>query len=69
MRNAINPNSLEVLKQSLRDLEALKLIGPSDLDILDMRRDLKQRIAALEAQQEQSRSYEMAANAEPSFSS
>jgi len=61
MRDVMNANSLEALKQSLRDSEALKLIGPSDLDILDMRRDLKQRISALEAQQEQSRSYEMAA--------
>lgn len=40
---------LEGLKQSLRDLDNLKLLGPCDLEILEVRRNLKKQIAALES--------------------
>jgi hypothetical protein len=51
MRHAANADLLEALKQSLRDVETLKLISPSDLDILELRNDLKEKISAIEAQQ------------------
>jgi hypothetical protein len=38
------------MKDSLRDLENLKLLSPADLEIVDLRRSLKERIAALERQ-------------------
>jgi hypothetical protein len=46
---------LAALKQSLHDLENVKLLSPDDLDIVELRRDLKEKIAAIEAQQRQSR--------------
>lgn len=39
---------LEAMKSSLHDLEELKLFSPDDLDIIDERRILRQRIAELE---------------------
>ena len=42
------PDLLEAMKQSLRDLETLKPLNPDDLEIVDMRRTLKEQIAALE---------------------
>ena len=39
---------LEAMKGCLHDLDELKLIGPDDLDIIDERRILRQRIAELE---------------------
>jgi hypothetical protein len=40
--------SLETMKAYLHDLEELKLIAPEDLDIVDERRILRQKIAELE---------------------
>jgi hypothetical protein len=39
---------LDALKGCLHDLEELKLISPSDLDIIDERRILRHKIAELE---------------------
>jgi hypothetical protein len=46
-----NSESLEVLRQSLRDLDKIKVIDPEDLAILDLKRTLEGRIAELEGQQ------------------
>jgi hypothetical protein len=54
MRHVPKPDLLHALKQSLRDLENLKLLSPKDLDIPALRRDLKEKIAAIEAQQKES---------------
>jgi hypothetical protein len=39
---------LEAMKGCLHDLEELKLLGPDDLDIIDEKRILRQKIAELE---------------------
>jgi hypothetical protein len=39
---------LDALKGCLHDLEELKLISPGDLDIIDERRIIRQKIAKLE---------------------
>ena len=39
---------LDALKGCLHDLEELRLISPGDLDIIDERRILRQKIAKLE---------------------
>ena len=39
---------LEAMKGCLHDLEELKLLSPDDLDIMDERRILRQKIAELE---------------------
>jgi hypothetical protein len=39
---------LDALKGCLHDLEELKLLSPGDLDIIDERRILRQKIAELE---------------------
>jgi hypothetical protein len=39
---------LEAMKGCLHDLEELKLLSPDDLDIIDERRTLRQKIAELE---------------------
>ena len=39
---------LEAMKGCLHDLEELKLFSPDDLDIIDERRILRQKIAELE---------------------
>jgi hypothetical protein len=41
---------LEAMKGCLHDLEELKLFSPDDLDIIDERRILRQRIAELEGE-------------------
>jgi hypothetical protein len=41
---------LEAMKGCLHDLEELKLFGPNDLDIIDERRILRQKIAELEGE-------------------
>lgn len=69
MRHISKAELLQAMKQSLHDLENLKLLSPNDLEILDLRRSLKERIAVLERDQsqakacdtEQSSVYEMAA--------
>ena len=55
---------LEAMRESLHNLENLKLLSPDDLDILDLRRNLKGQIAVLERQQSQGKKqgyYKMAA--------
>jgi hypothetical protein len=64
MRHILTADLLEAMRECLRNLENLKLLSPDDLDILDLRRDLKEKIAVLERQQSQQkkqRHYEMAA--------
>ena len=51
MRHIPQPDLLEAMKASLRDLDNLKLLSPDDLEILDLRRNLREQIAALERQQ------------------
>jgi hypothetical protein len=50
MRHVPKADLLEALKQSLRDLENLKLVSPNDLDSLNLRRNLKEQTAAIERQ-------------------
>jgi len=54
MRHVPPSDQLEAMKAALRDLESLKLLSPSDLEILDSRRRLQEEIAALEQQQKAS---------------
>ena len=46
------PDLLEAMKASLRELNSLKLLSPDDLEILDLRRNLKEQIAAMERHSE-----------------
>lgn len=55
MRHISKAELLEAMKRSLHDLENLKLLSPNDLEILDLRRSLKERIAALEREQSQAK--------------
>ena len=55
MRHIHNTELLQAMKDSLRDLDNLKLLGPNDLEILDLRRSLKEQIAALERQQSEAK--------------
>jgi len=48
MRHFREPGLLRVMKDCLRDLENVKLISPDDLDIIDEKRILRQKIAELE---------------------
>jgi hypothetical protein len=41
---------VEAMKGCLHDLEELKLLSPDDLDIIDERRILRQKIAELEGE-------------------
>jgi hypothetical protein len=50
---------LDAMKDCLRDLENVKLLSPDDLDILDEKRILRQKIDKLE--NEDSDAHEMAA--------
>jgi hypothetical protein len=50
---------LDAMKDCLRDLENVKLLSPDDLDILDEKRSLRQKIDKLE--NEDSDGHEMAA--------
>jgi hypothetical protein len=43
---------LEVMRASLRDLDNLKLLSPSDLEVLQARRNLRGKIDELERQLE-----------------
>ena len=45
-----NSDSLEGMKQTLRDLDKIKLIRPDDIAILDLKRTLKAKIAERERQ-------------------
>jgi hypothetical protein len=51
MRHFPQKDLLQALKASLRDLENLKLVSPDDLEILNLRCSIKERIAALERDQ------------------
>lgn len=51
MRHVCETDLLQALKQSLHDLDNLKLLSPNQREILDLRRSLKEQIAALERQQ------------------
>ena len=53
MRHIPKPDLLHAMKESLRDLENTKLLNPNDIEILKLRRTLKQQIEALERQQSQ----------------
>jgi len=53
MRHTSKADLLEAMKESLQGLENLKLLSPNDLEILDLRRSLKDEISALERQQSQ----------------
>jgi len=48
MRKSVQPELLEALKKSLRNLENSKILNPDDNQILLLRRILRQRIAELE---------------------
>jgi hypothetical protein len=48
MRHVPKPELVDAMKDCLRDLENTKLISPDDLDIIDQKRILRQKIAELE---------------------
>jgi hypothetical protein len=48
MRYFLEPELLDAMKDCLRDLENVRLISPDDLDIIDQKRILRQKIAELE---------------------
>ncbi len=48
MRHFTEPGLLDAMKDCLRDLENVKLLSPDDLDIIDEKRILRQKIAELE---------------------
>lgn len=43
-----NTDLLEALKLSLRELDNTKLLSPNDLEVFDLRRNLREQIGALE---------------------
>lgn len=51
MRHIPQADLLQAMKQSLRDLDNLKLLNPNDLEILHLRRTLRKQIDRLERQQ------------------
>jgi hypothetical protein len=53
MRDIPKADLLEALKQSLRDLDNVKILSPNDLEVLNLRRTLKEQIAAIERQMSQ----------------
>ena len=63
MRHIPNADLLEAMKDSLHHLENLKLLSPNDLEILNLRRTLKEQITALERDESQAQAseYKMAA--------
>ena len=48
MRHILKADLLQAMKESLRDLENLRLLSPNDLEILTLRRNLERLIAVLE---------------------
>lgn len=48
MGQIIDNELLRAMKASLLDLDNLKMLSPNDLEIFDMRRNLRGRIAAME---------------------
>ena len=59
MRHFHESGLLDAMKDCLHDLENVELISPDDLDIIDEKRILRQKIAELE--REDSDGQEMAA--------
>jgi hypothetical protein len=59
MHHVLKPELLDAMKNRLDDLENVKLLSPDDLDIIDEKRILRQKIAKME--QEDSDGHEMAA--------
>jgi len=53
MRHVPKADLLEALKQSLRDLDNLKILSPDDIEIRNLRRALGEQIEVLERQQSQ----------------
>jgi len=50
MRHVPETELLDAMKERLRDLEKIRLLSPTDLEILSLRRNLQRRIALLESQ-------------------
>ncbi len=48
MRHFHEPELLDVLKDSLQDLEGVQLISPEDIEIIAEKRILRQKIEELE---------------------
>jgi hypothetical protein len=48
MVQVLRADLLDAMKDCLRDLEIVKLLSPDDLDILDEKRILRQKIDELE---------------------
>lgn len=48
MAEVLRADLLNAMKDCLRDLESVKLLSPDDLDILDEKRILRQKIYELE---------------------
>lgn len=48
MVQVLRADLLDAMKDCLRDLETVKLLSPDDLDILDEKRILRQKIDGLE---------------------
>ena len=53
MRHVSKPELVDAMKDCLRSLENTKLISPNDLDIIDEKRILRQKIAELESEDSQ----------------
>lgn len=53
MLHVPKPELVEAMKDCLRNLENTKLISPNDLDIIDEKRILRQKIAELENEDSQ----------------
>jgi len=51
MRRCVEHELLGAMKDCLRDLENVKLLSPDDLDIIDQKRILRQKIAELEKEE------------------
>jgi hypothetical protein len=52
VRHVPKPALLNAMKNRLHDLENVKLISPDDLDIVDEKRILRQKITELEKEQD-----------------
>lgn len=50
MVQVLRSDLLDAMKGCLRDLETVKLLSPDDLDILDEKRILRQKIYELESE-------------------
>lgn len=48
MRHIVQPELLDAMKDCLHELENVELLSPDDLDIIDQKRSLRQKIGDLE---------------------